>query len=1191
MKSRSDLVPDLFSILVGTLLGMATNLATSDDNLPTFVHEAAPLWAFGALLASALLLIGVRVWRHFSESRWERVRLKAGESPYPGLDAFSESEAGAFFGRDRDIRRLLDRVQGEQADLLRCIAIVGPSGSGKSSLVQAGLVPRLTARRGRWVVLPRVVPGPEPLRSLARALVEGGLDGSVGAVERELSRDTDHLRDCLERLRAKAAHRSPQLLLVVDQAEELVTARSEDEERRYLTMIERVLRTCPWACVILVFRSEFLTHFLSGPHAELFEHPVPVAVLPTSALHEVIERPADAAGVRFDPPDLVRQMVGETGSGEALPLLAWTLMELWERKGARTVITEADYQASGGVLGALSARANSVTEDLVRRGAVEDRILDTLLRFFHLEGSSFTRRQVNDATLSPDDRRIVAAFVQARLLSADSGPQSDGVFYQVTHEALIRHWAPLRQLAETRRAGLEQLSRLERWARDWAESERADEFLLAGARLEAALGWWADAGADAQAVPTVEEFLQRSTRADRVTAERLADASAVVASEWIMREPDTAIMVALAAEREYAPTPETRQVLVAALCATRLHRVTRLASAAVRQVAWAPGSQLIAAALADGAVMLYDRAGSQETVSWPVGASGACSVAWSADGAWLASGGADGVVRVWDVAAGSEVACWSEHAGAVHAVAWSPDGARLASGGADGVVRVWDVAAGSEVACWSEHAGAVHAVAWSPDGARLASGGADRTVRLWDVAGATATEVLSGHEAAVLDLDWNPSGDRLASGSSDWIVRIWAPRERALDELFVAHDAATVAVAWSRDGDRLATCSEDRTLKIWSVRPYRAVITQRSQDQATTSVSWAPDDSQVVTGSADGTLRVWSSAVTQLQHDRLTRAVAWAADGRRLASAAFDGSVKLWDVRTGRELTTFLGHESEAVHLHWSPSGGLLASTSRDQTIRIWDSASGGCRSVLRGHSGVGTWVSWSPGGDRLATASRDRTVRLWDMSAAESAPTVLTFADGVTATDWSRDGGRLVVALLDRTVRVLDVAGQREILTLDGHHDEVWTAAWSTDGTRIATGCFDGYLRIWDAVTAELLASISIGDDAVQAVAWSPREPGWIAGATRSGTIRLWSVDDQRSLAVVRGHKQPVWGLHWRRDGEQLATSSDDGEIRIWNFGRDLDSVPAVANAMGLRELTVDERHRFLLPARQANGQPAASP
>ena len=563
-RKRSPLLVQVLLFLLVTLLGVATGILTNNpDALPgglAFLRRESLLLAG----ATVLLIIGVMVWQHRAE---ERLALPAGpvwdsdRSPFPGLEAFTEQDSVVFFGRDAEIAELLDRLHPVVAGQVnRLVAVVGPSGAGKSSLVQAGVVPRLRQRRGGWIVVPPVIPGDYPLRHLARSLAAACPGYSTEDVP------GPHFGD---ELRTAARRPNAPVLVIVDQAEELITLAGETERDAFLGLLASALEGDPRLWIIMIMRSEFLTAFLGTEQARLFRDPVTVGTLGRAALVEVIEQPARHAGLTFDPPTLPQRMAAEAGGGDALPLLAYALQELRLAAGPGGVLTADAYQRIGGVTGVLTRQADKVAAEL---GGTDPAgpVLRTLLKFVTIGENEPTRRRVQRSTLTDEQWRVVEAFIAARLLTSHG--EGDDAILEVTHEALFRRWAPLQQAIEVCADQLRWRADLERWARDWENSGRQDAYLLHDERFKAAQRWAASDGEVVDGVALVAEFLACSNRADRATMQRLSETIARQALGSVDRDPDYSLLLALAAFEECAPTALAVRALTAAL-------VTSLASA------------------------------------------------------------------------------------------------------------------------------------------------------------------------------------------------------------------------------------------------------------------------------------------------------------------------------------------------------------------------------------------------------------------------------------------------------------------------------------------------------------------------------------------------------------------------------------------------------------------------------------
>jgi WD40 repeat protein/energy-coupling factor transporter ATP-binding protein EcfA2 len=880
-------------------------------------------------------------------------------APFPGLEPFGSEDAAVFFGRDQEIDRLLELLQPTlQRGAGRFVAIVGPSGSGKSSLLRAGLLPRLRRLQERWVLLPPLLPGQRPTENLARSLARGFAERErgrpVAELETQLSRGAPALVDLAGELCEVNGGRS-NLLVVVDQAEELLTRSGVREQQNFLRLLGGALGDDSPLWVVATVRSEFLS---TAPEraglAEVVDDPLMIEPLSRSRLPEVIERPAQRAGLDFAP-GLVERMVEETTGGDALPLLAYTLRELYQRAGPDGMVSAADYEAVGGVVGALQRRADRLVDELTRRGQ-GPLVLPTLLKLAAIEGEGEPiRRRLQRSALSVDEQAVVGTFVDARLLTSGKTADEEATV-EVAHEALLRQWPPLREAIEASRASLRMRSELERLATDWDRGRRDESYLLRGGRLATFDRWAIEHRGElsllerqfleaSRALASREldaarrsnrrlrglvaglAFLlvltlgagvlafQNNRQAQSQARLALSGALSVQADSLVQTRPDTAILVgleSLSVARDDTPKPQPPAGLI-----TGLARVDHASKPITGHTGQLQG------------------------------------VAFSLDGKLLATASRDTTARLWDATAGKQRGQpLRGHEDAVLDVTFSPDGGLLATAGRDGTVRLWDVASGKQHGKpLTGHTEPVNAVAFSPDGKLLATAGRDKTARLWDATSGKQGRILTGHEDAVLDVAFSPDGKLLATASRDKTARLWDATSGKQGRTLTGHTEPVNGVAFSPDGTLLATVSTDETVRLWNVASGK-------------------QHGQPLTG-----------------HTNAVQDVAFSPDGKLLATASADQTARLWDVAPGKQHGQPLtGHTNAVQDVAFSPNGKLTATAGEDGTARLWEVDNGRqFGPPLTGHTGVGPqpygplWgVAFSPDGKLLATAGGDGTARLW---------------------------------------------------------------------------------------------------------------------------------------------------------------------------------------------------------------------
>ncbi|MEV0123742.1 hypothetical protein AB0I16_19795 [Streptomyces sp. NPDC050703] len=1181
-------------------------------------HALSARLAATAAAAAETLGAGDREWR----------------GPYAGLAAFRREDAAWFFGREELTDDLVRRVRSG-----RFLAVFGASGAGKSSLLRAGLLPRIDDGAPWTTVL--FAPGAHPLEECA-ARLSAVAGGSATALRHELTADPRALH--LTVLKA-LADRPPEaeILLVIDQFEEVFTLCSDAGERTgFITALLTAARAANSRTrVVLGVRADFYARCAHHPDLveALRDAQLLVGPMTTDELRRAISRPAARAACAVEGALLARVIADATGRATVLPLVSHALRETWRRRRGST-LTLSGYEAAGGIEHALARTAEKVYVGFTP--AERDLARALLLRLVAVEeGTDASGRRPARADLYSlhADRAEVEAVLDA--LARDRLITLDTDTVELTHEALLHAWPRLRRWIDEDRAGLLLHQRLNEAATAWDREHRDPGALYRGARLAAAEESFAAPHSTLTALE--RDFLTASTAArDRerwaavlttrrlrgltvtlsvllvvalvsgliawdqyriseghrreAVAEQRAALSrqlAAQASILLTDESDLASLLAVHAYR-VRPTAEATTSLIAAASRPLQQRLTGH-KGEVTAVAMGPDSRTVASGGRDGTVRLWNattgRAGT--TLRGHRGAVDA--VASSPDGATAASGGRDGTVRLWDTDTGKQRRALPGHRGGVRALAYSPDGHTVATGGGDGTVRLWDTGTGERRRTLRGQRGGVESVAFGPDGRTVASAGDDGTVRLWDPRTGAARTPLDGHRGTVNAVAFSPDGHTVATAGADGTVRLWDPATGKNRVTLTEHRRDAESLAFSPDGRTLVSGGRDGTVRLWDTvsGARRAVLS--GEWGAVRSVAYSRDGSTVVTGGGDGAVRLWTVAtgkarITVPGPRGTADAVAFSPDGRTVAAGGDDGTVRLRDAATGGTRTTLDGHEGAVRSVAFSPDGRTVASGGSEGTVRLWDTGSGKRRKVLTGHQGDVLSVAFSPDGRTVAGGGREGTVRLWNARTGEQRKALPGHRGGAESVAFSPDGRTVASGGHDGTLRLWNTAtgrarGERERTT-----SPMRSVSFAPDGRTVATGSDDGTVRLWNAHTGRKRAELPGARRSTQAVAFSP-DSGTVVSSGRDGTVRLWDADTGLQKAVLPGRAGPVRSLAFSRDGRTVVTGSSDGALRLWNVLLSTDEAISMICKSLSRDLTPRERARYLhdphqRPPRRACGR-----
>lgn len=1160
--------------------------------------------------------------------------LEPPKCPYPGMRAFQEQDSTRFYGRDQEIEELLQKLRKHNFQ-----TVIGPSGSGKSSLVFAGLIPSLRTSNlfgtGDWVVR-TIRPSPATLST-----VLGG--------------DLSNPGQTVSKLMASQST-AERLLLFVDQFEEIFSQTVEDADLFQQELLGLInVSDC---YVVLTVRADFYPELMESPlWREIRSHRQEVVPLDEKGLREAILRPAEDAQVFIEATLLDRLLGDAAGEPGMLPLIQETLVLLWEKlerhflplKAYKTlVLSYKSYRKAGenknvtGLQVAIAYHADAVYHGLAgEQQVIARRMFLRLIQFG--DGRSDARRQQSVAALRSTDEnpelfnQTLECLIDKRLLTSGGEGETRDRKVDISHEALIEGWPQLQEWITERREAEQTRRRLKGKAVDWVRLDRRggllDEAALANAETWLNSTHAAELGYDKvvsdfieASKKNVEDYKRRrrvairAVRAAIILFSLLIVLAGLAANQSLYSKINTINAFNESSSYLFVENRKLDALIASVKAGQLLKNISWLQD--TKWLEKVPGLKHLVKQAAYARIktigtfqqVVY---GSHERNRLVGHSEKVNSVAFHPKGQSLVSGSDDGTLRLWRT--DGEPIKTVETNVRVTDVAFNPPGNILFSAHVDGTVRLWSLTNGLLQKTLQAHinnedkfSGWVNDLAFTRDERLLATASRDKTVKLWRFPDLSLVKTFQGHKGWVNGISFSPDGTLLASASEyrnrdgtaeDKTVRLWNTSDGSPRPFPPGHEKRVTGLTFSPDGKYLASASGDSSVALWTNMdtsdPVFRPIGKHGDE--VTSVQFNQAGDLLVSTSNDGTLKLWQKAKDDWTHFTTLRAhigivtdAKFSPDSRMLVSSSTDKTIRLWGTPSPNpsaylfEIRAALSPDGEIV----VGSGTPLSGNKVIHFCQNRKSSLSQCRSVNTDF--LPNTIVFSPDGRILASGGDDHTIRLWEPK--DGTPIkILKEEYGHTAivnsVSFHPDGKILASGSEDNTVLLWNIDKGTPISSpLLGHQSGVTCVVFSPDGKLLASGSYDDTVRLWklnDSLDITFFNAVDQKGLAVTALSFSPNGK-MLAVANQDNTIKLWQMEDASLLRTISVYQGGVASLAFSPAGNALFSGSSNNKIMIWdpNDGSLLQTIERdPVHLEPVRGLSFSRDGRFLMSASDKSG------
>ena len=1102
-------------------------------------------------------------------------------SPYKGLRRFEAADRDRFFGRDQFLAGLVNEL--EQTNL---VLVLGASGSGKSSVVRAGLIPFLWDKWGTRLVNLTLTPDQDPFESLYGSLLSQFKQSEVQFVR---AGEVDTLSQLVAALKQLESF----WLIFIDQFEEVFTTSDPGKRDRFITSLAQLCkdrsrdRTLK---IVATMRADFLDRLDSAPAnrlAKLTEKHRPlITQMHPDELRLAIEQPAAHHGVVFEV-GLVEEIIKDVqGQAGYLPLLQYTLAMLWETEVADGGIYDRtlnipSYRRLGGARGALQQRVSQIYQGMsAPEKLAAQRIFLKLVGIggdttAETDWKPVRKREARSRFSDALEQTVLTQLINANLLVSDApavGAES-GATVEIAHEILLTSWDTLRNWIGQNREAIALRNRLNEDMERW-KLEKLDDELWSGTKLAKAVDLQKDLTFN-QVLggfgPEATEFIKASVGLrDRQEQEKEARRRRDIRTAWGIAAGaiSAAVVTGTAGTFAFVQWHESQkrnilQLVESAksnfLADQQLNAMIDAVKAGRQSQNLLFGGDTVTAEVTGTLIWITSEI--RERNKWRGTQASAASIAFmsdnqESDSQKLVVAGGDGITKIWDLV-GNQIDVISTDKEKERRIFLSPDGWQIAIEKLNGIIELKDVSSKKLINQIESQQGGIQDLAISPNNQYVATVGSDGSTKVWDLTRNPATLIYAKEENSY-QVAFSPDSQYIATGG-DETVKLWDLAGNSITTIDTQQENIE-NIEFSPNGQRLVTVGAKDSTKLWNLANKTVALIDVTQgieinaNQGTIhSARFSPGRQQLVTAGEDGTIKLWDLAgnpiTTLTTYQGSVLSLAFGPNGEWLATGGSDGTSKLWYF--DEPITSIKIKQGAIYSTAFSPDSQWLATGGDNGTVKIWDLTGGNpTRIVPTGHESVLN-VIFSQREQLATSGSSDEKIKLWDLMGTPIS-TISTHFQSVTSIAFSPNGRQLATSGNDNIIELWDLMSTKPLpITISTMQDKVWSIVFNPDGDQLATGGENGTIKLW-SLEGDRVSEMVKNQEVVFRLAFSSTGDHL---ATTSNSANL--LDSNLTIWDMAGNpisstptrQGLVWSIAFSKDGNYIASAGNDGTVKLWDL------------------------------------------